>query len=157
MTQEEQPMKPTPDIGLAGGALMTVLSLAAAVVGPNAEFAPPEELKITEADNVPCDAALEQNPIETVAKVIETGLATKGWTVARKDGIETFTATDGIAYVRARPDEDADVIVRFTRIPGMTDMRLVRSDESSTVKRAARKRRRENAELRRRGYDVPSE
>jgi len=90
-------------------------------------------------------------------RFIESGPATKGWWTARKDGIETFTAPDGIAYVRARPDEDADVIVNFTRIPGMTPMRLVRADESSTVKRAARKKRRENAELRKRGYDVPSE
>lgn len=79
---------------------------------------------------------------------------TKGWTHARKDGIETFTATDGTAYVRARPDEEADVIVSFSRIRGMTPMRLVRSDQSTTVRRAARKARREAAELRKRGYDV---
>lgn len=90
-------------------------------------------------------------------RFITSGPQTTGWWTARKDGIETFTAPDNVVYVRARPDEDADVIVRFTRIPGMTPMRLVRADESSTVKRAERKKRRELRELRKRGYDVPSE
>lgn len=87
--------------------------------------------------------------------VLESPRDTSGWLVARKDGIETFTRPgDDFGYVRARPDEEADLIVNFTRIPGMTSMRLVRSDESSTVRRAERKRRREERELRKRGYDV---
>lgn len=78
----------------------------------------------------------------------------KGWTAARKDGIETFTAPDGFVYVRARTGEDADVIVSFTRTPGLGPMRLVLADESISVKSAARKRRRDERELRNRGYDV---
>jgi hypothetical protein len=124
---------PTPDIALAGGALMTLTAIMAAVVTP---------------DDVP--------PPGVFVEQLESPRDTKGWTVARKDGIETFTATDGNAYVRAAAGEEADVIVNFTRIPGMTPMRLVRADESSTVRRAERKRRREERELRKRGYDVPS-
>jgi len=85
---------------------------------------------------------------------IESPEGTRGWTHARKDGIETFTAPDATVYVRARSEEEADVIVSFTRIRGMTPMRLVRADASTTVKRAERKARREKRELQRRGYDV---
>ena len=66
---------------------------------------------------------------EAATLYIESGLATKPWTATRKDGIETFTSTDNIDYVRARPDEDADVIVGFARLRGMTPLRLVRADE----------------------------
>lgn len=79
---------------------------------------------------------------------------TKGWRAARVDGTETFTTPEGDAYVRARTGEAADVIVSFTRTLGLTPMRLVASAESQTVKAAARKKRREERELRKRGYDV---
>lgn len=79
---------------------------------------------------------------------------TSGWTVSRKDGIETFTSNDGVQYVRANAGEEADVIVTFTRIAGMFPLRLVRADQSTAVKRAARKKRREEREMRKRGYDV---
>lgn len=78
----------------------------------------------------------------------------KGWTPSRKDGIETFTSPGGELYVRARPDEDADVIVSFPNTRGLSPLHLVLAGESATVKRAERKKRRELRELRRRGYDV---
>lgn len=79
---------------------------------------------------------------------------TSGWTATRKDGIETFVSHDGLQYVRANAGEEADVIIAFTRIPGLLPLRLVRADQSTKVKRAARKKRREERELRKRGYDV---
>lgn len=91
---------------------------------------------------------------EAVVRRIGSPQDTSGWRVERRDGIETFIAPDDVPYVRARLGEDADVIVSFTRIPGMMDMALVEASESATVKRAARKKRREQAELRKRGYDV---
>lgn len=116
-------------------------------------------LKIEPEDNVPCDADAEAatqqiESGEATAQRLNSPVDTVGWRATRVDGIETFTAPNGQAYVRARPDEDADVIVTFKRILGMTDLRLIDRSESATVKRAARKKRREDAELRRRGYDV---
>jgi hypothetical protein len=107
---------PTPDIALAGAAIMAA-----------------------EVDETP----VLVSPKDTV-----------GWRAARKDGIETFTSPDNIDYVRTRSDEEADLIITFPRTRGMTDMRLVRADQSTTVARAARKKRREERELRKRGYDV---
>lgn len=88
------------------------------------------------------------------ARHLTSPLETHGWRVERRDGIETFLAPDDTAYVRARVGEDADVIVSFLRIPGISDLLLVEASESATVKRAARKRRREQRALRARGYDV---
>jgi hypothetical protein len=101
----------------------------------------------------PVEAVIEPPPGVFVEQ-LESPRDTKGWTATRKDGIETFTALDGSAYVRAAPGEEADVIVNFTRIPGMIPMRLVRAGESSTVRRAEKKKRREERELRKRGYDA---
>lgn len=102
------------------------------------------------------------NPVQDVEAVVvpdetltlQSPIDTKGWVVTRQDGIETFTNPHGTAFARARPDEDADVIVVFTRTRGMTPLRLIERGESATVRRAERKKRRENAELRKRGYDV---
>lgn len=92
---------------------------------------------------------------EASAQRLTSPVDTVGWRAARSaDGIETFTAPNGQSYVRARPDEDADVIVSFTRTRGMSDMRLVLAGESATVRRAEKKKRREERELRKRGYDV---
>lgn len=79
---------------------------------------------------------------------------TTGWLTERVDGIETFTATDGEKFVRARAAEAADVIVVFTRTPGLSPLRLVSTESSQAVKAAARKKRREERELRKRGYTV---
>ena len=78
----------------------------------------------------------------------------KGWTPSRKDGIETFIAPDGDAFVRCGPNEEADVVVSFPKTRGLAPMRLIAVGESAKVRRAARKKRREERELRRRGYDV---
>jgi hypothetical protein len=104
----------------------------------------------------PLDGATTETLSDRVIEweVVQAGVPTREWKVARQDGIETFTRPDGRAYVRARPDEEADVIVHFDRIPGMTPMRLIERGDSATVRRAERKARREARELRKRGYDV---
>jgi len=88
---------------------------------------------------------------------------TKGWTMTRQDGIETFTApgvdgavdgAEGVAYVRARTGEAPDLIVTFTRTLGLQQLWLVRADRSTTVRRATLRARREKRALRARGYDV---
>ena len=100
------------------------------------------------------DSTVPNEIVEPPTPVLVSPNDTVGWTAQWKDGIETFTAPDGTAYVRTRNDEEADLIVTFPRTRGMTDMRLVRADQSTTVARAARKKRREERELRKRGYDV---
>lgn len=87
-------------------------------------------------------------------EAIQSGDATREWKTSRQDGIETFTRPDGRAYVRCGPAEEADVLIHFDRIPGMTPMRLIERGDSAKVRRAERKKRREERELRRRGYDV---
>lgn len=87
--------------------------------------------------------------------VLESPRDTKAWTVSRQDGIETFLSPDNKEYVRAQRDEEPDLIVHFTRLTGMTAMRLVLSEFSYTVKAQNRKARRERRELRARGYDAP--
>lgn len=112
------------------------------------------EMAAETAISLPLIVAHEIEAGAATATNLSSPLETHGWRVERRDGIETFIAPDDTDYVRARPDEDADVIVHFTRIPGITDMRLVEASESATVKRAARKKRREQRALRARGYDV---
>lgn len=87
--------------------------------------------------------------------VLNSPVDTRDWTVSRQDGIETFLSPDNKEYVRAQKDEEPDLIVHFTRLTGMTAMRLVLSEFSYTVKAQNRKARRERRELRARGYDAP--
>lgn len=123
------------------------------VISGFAPFAQPGEQPTGSADIYEVPSTGETITVPA-ALFIESGEATKGWTATRKDGIETFTTPDNITYVRARPDEGADVIVGFARLRGMTPLRLVLASESATVKRAERRKRRELRELRKRGYDV---
>jgi hypothetical protein len=84
------------------------------------------------------------------------GVDTKSWVRGRQDGYETFTAPDGRVWTRARADEVEDAIVTFTgtRHRGLGPMRLVLAEYSYNLKGAATRKRREAAELRKRGYDV---
>lgn len=81
---------------------------------------------------------------------------TTSWVLGRQDGIETFTAPDGRVWTRPRGDEPADAIVTFTGPGGrgLLPLRLVLAASSYALKGAATRKRRANAELRRRGYDV---
>lgn len=106
--------------------------------------------------------AVEEQALERIAELpteperFESPRDTKSWVQARQDGIETFTLPDGRVFTRPRADEVADATVFFTgpRARGMTPMRLVLAESSYALKGAATRKRRANAELRRRGYDV---
>lgn len=102
------------------------------------------------ADDVEFVGAAEAADIEVVECPAETG----GWQVYRAESIEYFETPAGLVYVRARLNEEPDLIVRFTRITPMPPLRLVLASGSINVRRAERKARREKRELRARGYDV---
>ena len=114
----------------------------------------PDPTPVPQAEIDSALARIDAVVVPDEALTLQSPIDTKGWTVKRQDGIETFVNTHGTEFVRARPDEDADVIVVFTRTRGMTPLRLIERGESATVRRAERKKRREERELRKRGYDV---
>lgn len=122
-------------------------------------------LKIEESDNVPCDAPVFDDAIAQQTMIVpeprkieqfESPRDTPGWVRGREDGIETFTGPDGRVWTRAQTGEPEDAIVTFTgpRSRGMTPMRLVLAEFSYALKGAATRKRREERELRKRGYDV---
>lgn len=79
---------------------------------------------------------------------------TKHWTPSRVSGIEHFTAPNGLEYVRCAPNEAPDVVVSFARTPGLAAMHLRLAEQSRVVRRIERRQRKQNRELKRRGYDV---
>lgn len=77
----------------------------------------------------------------------------KGWAISRHLGIEVFTSPSGTEYVRAIKAEPADAIIQ-PKTRGLSEIRLRLAAESTTIKKAERKDRKEKRELRARGYDV---
>lgn len=67
-------------------------------------------------------------------------------------GLEGYTDPHGVTYVTARADESPEVRVIFTRTPSLPDLLLVRTDNSLRERATAKRRRRAQRELTKRGY-----
>jgi hypothetical protein len=77
---------------------------------------------------------------------------TGGWVLTKVAGQEAWTDELGVTWVRASESETPEIVVVFTRHPGLQPRGLVRADASRSVRRAQRKARREARALKVRGY-----
>ena len=69
----------------------------------------------------------------------------------REHGLEIFTAESGEQYVRAQAGEEPDVVYT-PRTRGLAPIRLMRRENSRTLRLLERRLRREERELAKRGY-----
>lgn len=76
----------------------------------------------------------------------------KDWSSRRVGDIEVFTTPQGEQYTRCSAAEEPSVVIHFTRIPGLPSLRLRRLGESTIMRRAAKRARKAQRELSKRGY-----
>ena len=77
---------------------------------------------------------------------------TRAWKPITVAGNPAYVDPQGVTWVRARDDEQPQLVIVFTRVPGMRPLPLVPASTSGTVARSERKARRQQRELARRGY-----
>ena len=75
---------------------------------------------------------------------------TRNWTPVQVGSLEGWKDPNGVTWVRARADETPELRVTMKTL-GLAPMLLVRAEESMSVTREARKARREERELTKRG------
>ncbi len=75
---------------------------------------------------------------------------TKGWVSSTRHDLEIFTTPVGLEYTRCSPSETADIVVEFTKIAGLEPVSLKLIAGSKLVKRAVKKQRKLDKQLRQR-------
>lgn len=68
---------------------------------------------------------------------------TSGWVSSRDKGFEVFTTPEGLEYTRCTDAEQPDVVVTFTKILGLNEVRLKLIGASKVAKRHRKKQRKE--------------
>lgn len=94
-------------------------------------------------------------PTPAEPRVVECPSATtRAWKRERAHGVETYRDPAGTVWVPVIEGEPAEIVVVFTKIPGLPPARYARAENSWRLRGAEKRARRKQRELRRRGYDA---